>query len=184
VVGRPQTEHDLVERAKRGDVDAYTQLVRIHEQIAFRTAHLITNNAADAQDAAQEAFIKAYDALWRFRSGMAFRPWLLRIVANESHNQRRSAGRRTGLARRAGDDRTSGDAAPSPEAAVLRSERRAELLTAIGQLSEPHRLVIAYRYLLELSEEETAAVLGCRCGTVKSRLARALEQLRLEAGDG
>ena len=183
MVGRPRTEHDLVERAKRGDVDAYTQLVRIHEQIAFRTAHLITGSAADAQDAAQEAFIKAYDALWRFRTGAPFRPWLLRIVANESHNQRRAAGRRTGLARRVGEDRTSGGAAPSPEAAVLRSERRAELLAAVDGLSEPHRLVISCRYLLELSEAETAAALGCRRGTVKSRLARALEQLRKEAGD-
>jgi RNA polymerase sigma-70 factor (ECF subfamily) len=165
-------------------VDAYAQLVRMHEQIAFRTANLITGNAADAQDAAQEAFVKAYDALWRFRPGAPFRPWLLRIVANESHNQRRSAGRRSGLARRAGDDRTSGDAAPSPEAAVLRSERRAQVLAAIEALSEPHRLVIACRYLLELSEQETAAALGCRRGTVKSRLARALEQLRKEAGDG
>jgi RNA polymerase sigma factor (sigma-70 family) len=184
VVGRPRTEHDLVERAKRGDGDAYTQLVRMHEQIAFRTAHLITGNSADAQDAAQEAFVKAYDALWRFRSGAPFRPWLLRIVANESHNQRRSAGRRTGLARRAGDDRTSGDAAPSPEAAVLASERRAALLAAIDGLAEPHRLVIACRYLLELSEQETAAALNCRRGTVKSRLSRALEQLRLQDGDG
>jgi len=184
VVGRPQSEHDLVERARRGDVDAYTQLVRSHEQIAFRTAQLITGDAADAQDAAQEAFVKAHDALWRFRPGAPFRPWLLRIVANESHNQRRSAGRRTGLARRAADDRTSGDAAPSPEAAALRSERHAELVAAINTLSEPHRLVIACRYLLELSEAETAATLSCRRGTVKSRLARALVQLREEAGDG
>ena len=181
VVGRP-SEHDLVERSRRGDVDAYAELVRMHEQIAFRTANLITHNAADAQDAAQEAFVKAYAALWRFRSGAPFRPWLLRIVGNESHNQRRSAGRRSGLARRAGDDRTSGDAAPSPEAAVLASERRAALMAAIETLPEHQRLAVACRYLLELSEEETAAALGCRRGTVKSRLARALESLRTEIG--
>ncbi|MBA2637948.1 MAG: RNA polymerase sigma factor [Solirubrobacterales bacterium] len=183
VVGRPLSEHDLVERAKRGDVAAYTQLVRMHEQIAFRTAHLITGNHADAQDAAQEAFIKAYGALWRFRFGAPFRPWLLRIVANESHNQRRSASRRVGLVRRDGDDRTSGDAAPSPEAAALASERRAAVLAALEGLAEPHRMVIACRYFLELSEAETAAALGCRRGTVKSRLSRALKQLGLEMGE-
>jgi RNA polymerase sigma factor (sigma-70 family) len=184
VVGRPRSEHDLVARAMRGDVAAYAELVRMHEQIAYRTAHLITHDSADAQDAAQEGFVRAYRALWRFRPGAPFRPWLLRIVGNEALNRRRSAGRRAGLAQRVADDRTSGGAAPSPEAAVLASERRATLLAALDALSEPHRLVIACRYLLELSEEETAAALGCRRGTVKSRLSRALEQLRHEIGEG
>ncbi len=183
VVGRPLAEQDLVERARRGDVDAYAELVAMHQQIAFRTAHLITGNAADAQDAAQEACVKAYNALWRFRSGAPFRPWLLRIVANESHNQRRSASRRAGLARRAGERPVSGDAAPSPEATVLAAERRATVLGAVNALAEPQRLAIACRYLLELSEAETAAVLGCRLGTVKSRVSRALAQLRLVVGD-
>ena len=167
----------------RGDVNAYAELVRMHEQIAYRTAHLITRDAADAQEAAQDAFVKAYGALWRFRPGAPFRPWLLRIVGNEAHNRRRAAGRRAGLAQRVADDRTSGGAAPSPEAAVLTSERRQAVLAAVDRLSEPHRLVIACRYLLELSEQETAAALGCRPGTVKSRLSRALAQLRREVGD-
>lgn len=167
----------------RGDVNAYTELVRMHEQIAFRTAHLITGDAADAQEAAQDGFIKAYRALWRFRAGAPFRPWLLRIVGNEAINRRRSSGRRAGLAQRIADDRTSGGAAPSPEAAVLAAERRATVLAAMDELTEPHRLVIACRYLLELSEEETAAALGCRRGTVKSRLSRAMEQLRLKVED-
>jgi RNA polymerase sigma factor (sigma-70 family) len=182
MVGRP-SEHDLVERAKRGDVAAYAELVRIHEQIAFRTARLITSSDDDAQDAAQEAFVKAYRALWRFRSGAPFRPWLLRIVGNEAHNQRRSAGRRAGLARRAGADRSSGAAAPSPAAVVAGAVRRAAVLAAIDELAEPQRQVIACRYLLELSEAETAAALGCRRGTVKSRLSRALAQLRSEIAE-
>lgn len=184
VVSRPRSEHDLVERAKRGDVDAYAELVRMHEQTAYRTAHAITANAADAQDAAQEAFVKAYDALWRFRSGAPFRPWLLRIVGNESRNQRRAAGRRAGLARRAGNDRTAVEADPSPEAAAMDSQRRAVLLGAVEALAEPQRLAITCHYLLELSEAETAAALGCRRGTVKSRISRGLEQLRREVGDG
>ena len=92
-------------------------------------------------------------------------------------------GRRAGLAQRVADDRTSGGAAPSPEAAVLTSERRQAVLKLLT--GSPSRIawVIACRYFLELSEEETAAALGCRPGTVKSRLSRALEQLRLEVGD-
>lgn len=183
LVGRPRSEHDLVERAKRGDVDAYAELVAMHEQIAYRTAHAITASAADAEDAAQEAFVKAYDALWRFRSGAPFRPWLLRIVGNESRNQRRAAVRRAGLARRVADDRTCGGVARSPEDAALQSQRRTVLLGAVEALAEPQRLAITCRYLLELSEAETAAALGWRPGTVKSRTSRALEQLRREVGD-
>jgi RNA polymerase sigma factor (sigma-70 family) len=184
VVGRPLQESELVERARAGDPDAYAALVRGHEEIAFRTAYLITGNAADAEDAAQDGFVKAYRALPRFRSGEPLRPWLLTIVANEARNRRRSAGRRAALAlRAAGEERPTGEAAPSPEAALLAGERRAALLGALGRLREDDRLVIGCRYLLELSEAETAAALGVRPGTVKSRLSRSLERLREELGD-
>jgi RNA polymerase sigma factor (sigma-70 family) len=183
VVGRPLSERQLVDRAKRGDIAAYEELVRMHQEIAFRTAHLMTGDAAEAEDAAQDAFLKAHRSLWRFRSGAPFRPWLLRIVGNEALNRRRSAGRRAGLALRAARERSSGGAAPSPETATLARERHAALLAAVNALAEDHRLVIAYRYFLELSEEETAAALGCRRGTVKSRLSRALERLREEMGE-
>src|SRR5688500_13209149 len=93
VVGRPRTEEELVALARDGDSDAYADLVRSHQQIAFRTAMLITRNAADAEDAAQEAFVKAWRALPRFRAGEPVRPWLLTIVANEARNRRRAAGR-------------------------------------------------------------------------------------------
>ena len=184
VVGRPLEEHELVERARAGDADAYAALVRGHEEIAFRTAYLITGNAADAEEAAQDGFVKAHGALGRFRTGEPLRPWLLTIVANEARNRRRSAGRRAALALRvAGAERPSGEAAPSPEAALLAGERRAALLAAIARLREDDRLVIGCRYLLELSEAETAAALGTRRGTVKSRLSRSLERLRAELGD-
>jgi RNA polymerase sigma factor (sigma-70 family) len=183
VVGRPLTEHELVERAREGDGTAYATLVRDHEEIAFRIAYVICGNAADAEEAAQDAFVKAYRALARFRSGEPLRPWLLAIVANEARNRRRSAGRRNALVlRAAGEERPSGEAAPSPEAALLAGERRATLLAALGRMSERDRTVIACRYLLELSEAETAASLGVRPGTVKSRLSRALDRLREEVG--
>ena len=156
--------------------------MRRHAQIAFRTAYLVTGSAADAEEAAQDAFVKAHAALGRFRPEAPFRPWLLKIVANEAKNRRRSAGRRGTLALRAARESPSGDAVPSPERALLAAEERAALLGVLESLDERDRLVIGCRYLLELSEAETAAALGCRPGTVKSRLSRALERLRAAEG--
>ena len=178
--GRPPIEADLVERARNGDVAAFEALVRAHQEVAFRTAWLVSGGSNDAEDAAQEGFVKAFAAMPRFRSGAQFRPWLLTIVANEARNRRRSAGRREALALRVSDDSRPGDAAPSPESAVLASERRTALLNGIEQLADNDREVVALRYLLELSEAETAAVLNVPIGTVKSRLSRALSRLRVE----
>ncbi|HYT25230.1 MAG TPA: sigma-70 family RNA polymerase sigma factor [Actinomycetota bacterium] len=186
--GRPlDTDDRLVERAREGDVHAYGVLVLRYQDLAYRTARLVTGAAADAEDAAQEGFVKAYYALPRFRPGAAFRPWLLAIVANEARNRRRTARRQGDLAVRVAEDRPSGDAAPSPEAAALAGERRRVLLAAVNRLPEADRQVIACRYFLELSEAEVAAALGCRRGTVKSRTSRALARLRAvlaEHGDG
>src|SRR6266536_5609636 len=130
--GRPLEEEELVERARNGDVTAYEQLVRTYQDLAARTAYVITGGAADAQDAVQEAFVKAYYALGRFRGGSPFRPWLLRIVANEAINRRRAARRQVNLALRAAESRPGGDAAPSPEGAALERERREELVQAMS----------------------------------------------------
>ncbi len=157
--------------------------MRLHQTIAFRTAWVITRSAADAEEAAQDGFVKAHAALPRFREGSPFRPWLLAIVANEARNRVRGAGRRVRLAQRVAEERRPDDAVPSPEAALLDSEQREELLAAIERLPQPAREAIACRYLLELSEEETAAALDCARGTVKSRLSRALERLRVELGE-
>ncbi len=176
--GRPTQDAELIGLAKDGDVPAYGELVDRYRDLAFRTAYLITRSAADAEDAAQDAFVKAYYALERFRAGKSFRPWILRIVSNEAKNRTRSARRREGLALRAAWDRPSGDAAPSPEAAVIDRETAEELLEALAGLKEDDRLIIAYRYFLQLSEAETATALDIRPGTVKSRLSRALARLR------
>jgi RNA polymerase sigma-70 factor (ECF subfamily) len=180
VEGRPLEDADLVDRAQHGDVGAYEELVRRHQRAAIRIAYVTTGIADEAEDAAQEGFVKAYHALPRFRPGAPFRPWILRIVANEARNRRRSAGRRARLALRLAEDRRSGDAAPSPEQAVLAVEDRRELVAALSALREADRLVIAYRYLIGLSEADTASALGVARGTVKSRLSRALDRLRAE----
>jgi RNA polymerase sigma-70 factor (ECF subfamily) len=178
VEGRPLEDAELIARARRGDVPAYEELVRRYRQVAFRTAYLVTRSSAEAEDATQEAFVKAYYALHRFRADAAFRPWMLRIVANEARNRRRSARRRESLVLRLAEDRPSGASAQAPEAAAISADTSRVLLTALAELPERDRLVVSYRYLLELSEAETAAALGVRPGTVKSRLSRALDKLR------
>ena len=178
VEGRPLDESQLVERARRGDYEAYGELVHAYQAIAFRTAFLVAGGATEAEEATQEGFVKAWRALGRFRAGAPFKPWLLRIVTNEAHNRRRSAGRRAQLALRAAAAEPSGDAAPSPEASVLDAERRDHLLAAVNELPDDQRIVVSLRYFVGLSEEEVAETLGIAQGTVKSRTSRALERLR------
>jgi RNA polymerase sigma-70 factor (ECF subfamily) len=178
VEGRPQDERELVRRAVRGDEYAFAELVGAHEETAFRLAYLITGNAVEAEDACQEAIVKAWRALGRFRTSRPLRPWLLRIVANEARNRRRAAGRRAGLAASAAFGRHSGDAAPSPEELAVAADESRRLLEELAQLPDQARLVLSCRFLLGLSERETAAALGVRPGTVKSRTARALAALR------
>jgi RNA polymerase sigma factor (sigma-70 family) len=167
------TGTDTLERALAGDAAAYSELVRVHQDVAFRAAYLVTGSAAEAEDAAQDGFVKAWQALPRFRHGSPFRPWLLAIVTNEARNRRRHAGRQHALALRA----WSPEAPDTEEAATAHAEHE-RLLRIVGGLREEDRLVIGYRYFLDLSEEETAEALGVPRGTVKSRLARALARLR------
>lgn len=170
-------EEMLVEQARQGDRDAFEALVVSYQSLAFRTAFVIAGDAADAEEAAQDAFVKAHRALGRFRSGEPFRPWLLTIVANEARNRRRTRGRRAALVLRAADPGAPGE---DPEAAALARERRERLLAAVEQLRDDDREVLACRYFLDLSEEETAAALGIARGTVKSRTHRALARLQEE----
>ena len=180
--GEP-ADGELVERARRGDVGAYEQIVERYREPVFRVAYLVTRSSADAQEAAQDAFVKAYAALGRFRSGAPLKPWLMRIAVNEARNRVRSAARREALALRAAAERPPEDADQSPEAALLAAEQRRELLAGLERLREEDRLAIVCRYFLELSERETADVLGWRRGTLKSRLSRALGRLRAELGE-
>src|SRR4030095_13145492 len=112
-------DEELVGEARGGDARAYEVLVRRYQDLAFRTAWVIAGGA-DAEDAAQEGFVKAWDALPRFRAGLACRPWLLAIVANEARNRRRSGRRQDDLALRGAPARPSGDGPPPPPAAAPR----------------------------------------------------------------
>ncbi len=175
--GRPLNEQDLIQRAKNGDVAAFEALVQTHRQIALRVAFLVVGDQTEAEDVTQEAFVKAYHAMSRFRVDASFRPWLLRIVRNEALNQRRRRGRQERLSLRLTHDPVSGGAAPSPETTVMTGVERRTILDAVDALPDRYRDVVVHRYLLGLSEAETAATLRIPAGTVKSRTARALHRL-------
>ena len=153
-------------------MDAYATLVRACEPAARRLAFVLSG--AEADDAVQEAMVKGWYSLDRFRGDAPFRAWLLRIVANEARNRRRSAGRRAVYELRVADARV----APAAESTALATTERQAVAAAVAALPEKLRDVVACRHLLELSEAETAAVLGVPAGTVKSRAARGLDRLR------
>jgi RNA polymerase sigma-70 factor (ECF subfamily) len=173
--GRIDEETTLVERARDGDAAAFGELVTRYQALAVRVARVVAPGA-DVDDTVQEAFVKAWRALPRFRGGSPFRPWLCRIVANEAKNRARSARRRDALALRASDPAT--EPVPSPETDALAREEAEALVGAMNRLGPEDRLVIAYRWLFELSEAETAAALSVPTGTVKSRSSRAMTKLR------
>ncbi len=150
----------------------------MHQGIALRVAYLVVRNESEAEDVTQDGFVKAYRSLGRFHEGSPFRPWLLKIIRNEALNRVRGNRRRQGLAVRASNDPVSGGAAPSPETEVISDDQSRRLLTLVEALPERYRSVVLHRYLLDLSEQETAEVLGVPVGTVKSRSHRALERLR------
>jgi RNA polymerase sigma factor (sigma-70 family) len=129
--------------------------------------------------------VKAYIALDRFRAEANFRPWLMTIVANEARNRRRSSARRIGLAAQAADRALTAAVGPvDPEFSAIVATDVDLVLRALSELGDADRSVIACRYLAELSEVETANVLGCRPGTVKSRTSRALARLREQLAPG
>jgi RNA polymerase sigma factor (sigma-70 family) len=167
-----------VVRVRSGDLDAYGELVRRHAPTALRTA-LLLGAGSEGEDVVQEAFVKAYRSLGGFRVGAPFRPWLLRIVANETRNLHRSTVRRDARERASMPlPDLVRPATDGPADAVLLDERRRDLLAAVRALPEPLRAVVTCRFLLDLGEAETATVLGLPRGTVKSRTSRALGRLR------
>ena len=168
---------EAVARARGGDLDAYAVLVARYTVRAHRAAFLL-GAGEESDDVVQEAFVKAFRHLAQFRVGEPFGPWLLRIVANETRNLARSRRRRAALALRLPSAESGGTAADSPVDTVLAAERRAQLVAALNALPDRERQVLVCRYFLDLSEAETAQVLGWPLGSVKSRTSRALNRLR------
>jgi RNA polymerase sigma factor (sigma-70 family) len=180
----PDGEAALVARAAAGDEEAYAALVRPHERVAYRVAVAVTGWNGDAEEAVQNAYVKAYRSLGRFRPGAAFKPWLLRIVVNEAHNVRRSERRHARLAARAAE-RREGPAADAEEAVFERDEV-ATVLRALTALSEADRVTLALRYFADLTDAEAATLAGTSTGAFRARLVRARRRLQalLEEADG
>lgn len=172
------TDREWVERAREGDQAAFQALVDHHREAVFRLAYLILGDPDDAEDAAQEAFIRAYDSLHRFDTTRTLRPWLLRIVSNVARNRRRSLGRYWSAVQRfIGQQMAMHDASSIEGLSIQQAEAHA-LWRAVQQLKRSEQDVIYLRFFLDLPVSETAQALNIAEGTVKSRLHRALKRLR------
>ena len=169
-------QSELIQRARRGNGRAWESLVQEHQQALFRLAYLMLGDASDAEDIAQEAFVRAFRALDTFDETRPVRPWLLSITANLARNRRRSLGRYLQALTRA----VRGE----PEPVTTLGERSSQqwesetLWQAVRRLPGPDQEIIYLRFFLDLSEAESAATLTIAPGTVKSRLHRALGRLR------
>jgi RNA polymerase sigma-70 factor (ECF subfamily) len=176
----PDTEQALIQRARKGDQDAFAALVTEHQRYVYNLALRVLKNEDEALDLAQETFVRAWTALPNFRGQSQFRTWLYRIVTNLCYN--RLPGLRRSL-NELGDDVISElpetDRSPgNPSSGSEDRELRSYLHRAIEELDEQYRLLVSLRYQHELSYEEIASTLNLPLGTVKTGLFRAKEQLR------
>jgi len=175
----------LVERAKRGDVEAFETLVASHEKAVFNYAYRLTGNYEDAGDIAQEAFLRVYNSLPEFRGDSSFTTWLYRIVRNACLDEMRKRKRQrvTSLDETMELDdgemsRQFADNGDGPEQALERVELQRTVLEAINALDEEYRVVVVMRDIQGYSYNEIAEALGINLGTVKSRLNRARGALK------
>lgn len=175
---RTALDQEVILRAQQGDPDAFAELVREHEEAAFRVAYLIVRDEAEAHDVAQESFVRAYQALKRFDANEPFRPWLMKIVTNAALNSVRAAKRRRAMGERYEQVESVNTTAASPETQVQTAEQARRVWQAVRELDPQDQALLYLRYFLDSSERETAQALGRPAGTVKSRLHRSLRKLR------
>ena len=173
-------ETKLIQKACRGDTDAFAALVALHERFVYNLTLRALGNADDAADMAQETFVRAWLALSTFRQDSQFRTWLYRIALNLCIN-------RMPRLRRELNDLTHDELADIPEPAgsgldplarLELQEQRAFLHREIDRLPEQYRLLVSLRYQHELSYDEIAGLLNLPVGTVKTGLFRAKARLR------
>jgi len=169
-------EPTLIRHAAHGEAAAWEPLVLAHQEAVFRLSYLLLGDADDAEDIAQETFLRAWNHLKRFDPTRPLRPWLLSIASNLASNRRRSAGRYLAALTRA--FRNEPASSSSIEEKSAKRMEAGDLWKAVQSLSVSDQQVVYLRYFLELSVTETAQVLQVAEGTVKSRLSRALERLR------
>ncbi|HYG33505.1 MAG TPA: sigma-70 family RNA polymerase sigma factor [Clostridia bacterium] len=181
---------DLVKRAQQGDLSAYDDLVRRYQERIYATIYHMTANHEDANDLAQEAFIKAFQALKSFKGGSSFYTWVYRIAVNKTINFLKQRKNKAQLSL----DDLDFNAEHDPELVALISDKtprreinltelQEKLNVAMQKLSEPHRLVVTLHDVQGLSHEEIAEIMDCNIGTVRSRLFYARQQLQAHLAD-
>jgi RNA polymerase sigma-70 factor (ECF subfamily) len=186
----PAEEADLVKRARRGDLGAYDELVKRYQERIYATVYHMTSNHEDANDLAQEAFIKAFHALKSFKGGSSFYTWVYRIAVNKTINFLKQRKNKTQMSLDDLDFNAEHDpdlvaliSEKTPRREVGLSELQEKLNVALQRLSEPHRLVVTLHDVQGLSHEEIAKIMDCNIGTVRSRLFYARQQLQAYLSD-
>jgi len=186
----PVDEDALVRRARRGDLKAYDELVKRYQERIYATVYHMTSNHEDANDLAQEAFIKAFQALKSFKGGSSFYTWLYRIAVNKTINFLKQRKNRTHMSLNDIDFNAEHDpdlmaliSEQTPRRAAGLTELQEKLNAALLKLSEPHRLVVVMHDVQGLSHEEIAEAMDCNIGTVRSRLFYARQQLQGHLAD-
>jgi RNA polymerase sigma-70 factor (ECF subfamily) len=181
----PTPEMDLVKRAQRGDLEAYDELIQRYQQRIYATVYNMTSNHEDANDLAQDSFIKAYQALKSFKGGSSFYTWLYRIAVNKTINFLKQRKNRVHMSLNDLDFNTENNpdlvaliSEKTPRRAAALKELQEKLNEALLKLSEPHRLVVVLHDVQGQSHEEIAEIMDCNIGTVRSRLFYARQQLQ------
>jgi RNA polymerase sigma-70 factor (ECF subfamily) len=178
-------EQELVKGARLGDLSAYDELVRRYQERIYATIYHMTSNHEDANDLAQETFIKAFQALKSFKGGSSFYTWIYRIAVNKTINFLKQRKNRAQMSLDDLDFSTEHDpdlvalvSEKTPRREVNLAELQEELNAAMQKLSDPHRLVVTLHDVQGLSHEEIAKIMDCNIGTVRSRLFYARQQLQ------
>src|SRR5271165_6260104 len=186
----PEAEMDLVRRAQGGDLEAYDELVKRYQERIYATVYHMTSNHEDANDLAQDSFIKAFSALKSFKGGSSFYTWLYRIAVNKTINFLKQRKNKYHLSLNDIDFNAENDpdlvalvSHKTPQRDAGLSELQKKLNEALLKLSEPHRLVVVLHDVQGQSHEEIAKVMDCNIGTVRSRLFYARQQLQSELAD-
>jgi len=181
----PEHESELVRRARKGDLQAYDDLVKRYQERIYATIYHMTSNHEDANDLAQDSFIKAFQALKSFKGGSTFYTWLYRIAVNKTINFLKQRKNRTHMSLNDIDFNAEHDtdlialiSEKTPRRDAGLNELQKKLNEALQKLSEPHRLVVVLHDVQGQSHEEIAKVMDCNIGTVRSRLFYARQQLQ------
>jgi len=186
----PTEDIVLVQRAQQGDMAAYDELICRYQERVYATIYHMTANHEDANDLAQETFIKGHQALKSFKGDSSFYTWVYRIAVNKTINFLKQRKNKTHLSLNDLDFNAENDpdlvaliSDKTPRRDIALSELQEKLNAAMLKLSEVHRLVVTLHDVQGLSHEEIGKIMDCNIGTVRSRLFYARQQLQAYLSD-